>query len=110
MILARFTKMGTLYTIVGCTNMVIAATVDETKLWYTRLDHMSEKLMKILASTDKLSWLKSVNMEFFESSVYVKQKKVTCRKAKKEFEYEKLEFVPTYLWGPAPVRSLIGSR
>ena len=50
--------MGTLYIIAGCTDMVVAATVDEIKLWHTRLGRMSDKGMKILVSSGKLSGLK----------------------------------------------------
>ena len=47
---------------------------------------MSEKGMKILASSSKLSGLKSIDMEFCESCFYGKQKKVAFIKAKKELK------------------------
>lgn len=51
MTLAKGTKVGTLKTTIGCTNMLVVTTTDETKLWHSRLGYMSEKRMKILASS-----------------------------------------------------------
>ena len=54
--------------------MVAAATDDETKL-RTRLRHMSEKWMKIVVLSGKLSGLKSVVMKNFVGVVFVASRK-----------------------------------
>ena len=110
MVVARGSKTGTLYTTLGCTNMVATAAICDTKLWHSRLGHMSEKGMKLLASKGKLSGLKSVDMEFCETCVFGKQKKVSFTKTLRSLKKEKLEFVHTNVWGPYPTQSLGGSH
>ena len=52
-------------------------TIDfDTVLWHNRLGHMSEKGMKVLHSKKVLPGLKCVNMDFYESCVYGKQKRM----------------------------------
>ena len=48
-------------------------------------------------------------MNFCESCVYGKQKRVSFVKSGHEKKNEKLELVHTYVWGPAHVSSLGGS-
>ena len=80
-------------------------TIDfDTMLWHNRLGHMSEKSMKVLPG------LKCVNMDFCESCVYGKQKRVSFMKIGKEKKSERLELVHTDVWGPAQVSSLGGSH
>ena len=72
----------------------------DTVLWHNRLGHMSEKGMKVLHSKKFFPGLKCVNMDFYESCVYGKQKRVSFVKTGKENKKEKLELVPTDVWGP----------
>ena len=69
---------------------------------------MSEKGIKLLHSKKFLRGLKCVNMDFYESCVYGKQKRVSFVKSGKEKKDEKLELVYTNVWGPAQVSSLGG--
>ena len=79
-------------------------------LWHNRLGHMSAKGMKMLVSKGAFEGLKSVNMDFCESCVMGKQKKVSFTKTPKETKKVRLEMVRTDVWGPSPVSSLGGSR
>ena len=71
---------------------------------------MSEKGMKVLNSNQVFPSLKCINMDFCESCVYGKQKRVSFAKTRKENKKEKLELVYTDVWGPAQVSSLGGSH
>ena len=71
---------------------------------------MSEKDIKILHSKKVLPGLKCVNMDFCESCIYGKQKRVSFVKTKKEKRSERLDLVHTYVWGLAQVSSLGGSH
>ena len=53
-------------------------------LWHNRLGHISEKGMKLLHSKKVLPDLKCVNMDFCESFLYEKQKRVIFVKTGKE--------------------------
>ena len=66
--------------------------------------------MKVLLSTKVLPSLKCVNMNFYESCVYGKQKRVSFVKTGKENKKEKSELVHIDVWGPAQVSSLGGSN
>ena len=66
--------------------------------------------MKLIHSEKVLPGLKCFNMDFSESCVYGKQKRVTFVKSRKENKKEKLEFVHTDVWVLAPVSSLGGSH
>ncbi|MFA1068232.1 GAG-pre-integrase domain-containing protein, partial [Klebsiella pneumoniae] len=77
----------------------IAAIDIDTTPWHNRLGHMSEKGMKLLHSKKVLPGLKCVNMDFCESCVYGKQKRVSFVKTGKENKKEKLELVHTDVWG-----------
>ena len=79
-------------------------------LWHNRLGHMSEKGMRVLHSKKVLPGLKCVNMDFCESCVYGKQKRVSFVKAGKENKKEKLELVHIDVWGKTQVSSLGGSH
>ena len=67
---------------------------------------MSEKGMKVLHSKKILLGLKCVNMDFNESYVHGKQKRVSFTKTGKENKKEKLELVHTDVWGPSQLSSL----
>ena len=56
----------------------------DTALWHKRLGHMSEEGMKVLHSKKVLPGLKCVNMDFCESYMYGKQKRVSFVKTRKE--------------------------
>ena len=71
---------------------------------------MGEKGMKVLHSKKVLTGLKCVNIDFYESFVYGKQKRVSFVKTGKENKSEKLELVHTDVWGPAQLSSLGGSH
>ena len=49
-------------------------------------------------------------MDFYESCVYGKQKRVSFMKTGKEKKSEMLEIVNIYVWGPAQVSFLGGSH
>ena len=74
------------------------------------LGHMSEKAMKLIHSKKVLPGLKCVNIDFYESCVYGKQKRVSFVKTGKEKKKENLELVHTDEWGLAQVSSLGGSH
>ena len=71
---------------------------------------MSEKYMKLLYSKNVLPDLKCVNMNYCESCVYGKQKRVSFLKSGKEKKDEKLELVHTDVWGQSKASSLSGSH
>ena len=66
--------------------------------------------MKLIHSKKVLPSLKCVNMDFYESCVYGKQKRVIFVKTRKENKKEKLELVHIDVWGPSQVYSLSGSH
>ena len=125
-------KVGTLYLCIGhivpstlivsekneCSGTIAAieqgeqiTVVDyDTVLWHNRLGHMSEKGMKVLHSKKDLPGLKCVNMDFYESCVYGKQKRVSFVKTGKENKKKKLELLHTNVWGPTQVSSFGGSH
>ena len=62
----------------------IAIANSDTMLWHNRLGHMSEKGMKVLHSKNFFPGLKCVDIDFCESCVYGKQKRVSFVKIGKE--------------------------
>ena len=105
-------KVGTLYLCNGSSNYVNALTSkgEDATLWHHRLEHMSEKGMKILHPRNLLSGLKNVDLDFCENFIYGKQKRVRFLRVGKEKKRKKLELVHTDVWGPAQVSSLGGCR
>ena len=125
-------KVGTLYLCIGhtvpstliisekneCSGIVVAVEQGEkivvvdskTTLWHNKLGHMREKGMKLLHSKNFLPGMKCVNIDFCESCVYGKQKKVSFVKNGKEKKDEKLELVHTDVWGSPQVSYLGGSH
>ena len=65
--------------------------------------------MKVMLSKDKLSGLKSIDLDFCEVCVYEKQRRVIFSKIRKTLKAEKLELVHTDVWGKALVSSLENS-
>lgn len=132
LVVAKCVKAGTLYICTGhivpytliileeneCSGTIttveqgeqIAVVDSNTTLWHTRLGHMSEKGMKVLHSKKVLPGLKCVNMDFCESCVYGKQKRVSFVKTGKKNKKKKLELVHTDVWGLAQGSSLGGSH
>ena len=106
LVIEKGVKVGTLYICTGhiipstlivsekneCLGAVVAveheeqiAAIDlDIALWHSRLGHMSEKGMKVLHSKKVLPGLKCVNMDFYESCVNGKQKRVSFVKTGKE--------------------------
>ena len=104
--MARGKKTGTLYMSSSLRDTIaVAEASTDTSLWHCRLGYMSEKGMKMLLSRGKLPELKSNDFDMCESYILGKQKKVS-----RTPKVEKLELVPTDLWGPSPVASFRGSR
>ena len=62
-----------------------------------------------MLSKDKLSGLKSVDLDFCEDCVYGKQKRASFSVVRKIPKAEKLELMHTDVWGKASVPSLGGS-
>ena len=62
--------------------------------------------MKLLHSKEVLPGLKCVNMDFYESCVYGKKKRVSFVKIGEENKKEILELVHIDVWGPAQVSFL----
>jgi len=60
---------------------------------------MSEKEMKVMLSKNKLPGLKSIDLDFCENRVYMKQRRVSFSKARKIPKKERLELVHTVVWG-----------
>ena len=91
-------KTGTLYmTSSPRDTIAVADASTNTSLWHRRLDHMSEKGMKMLLSKGKLLELKSIDFDMCESCILGKQKKVSFLKTGRTPKAEKLELVHTNL-------------
>ncbi|KAK0593237.1 hypothetical protein LWI29_033337 [Acer saccharum] len=71
---------------------------------------MSSQGLKCLHSKGKLPDLKSVEVDFCESCVLGKQKRVSFKKTGRVPAKEKLELVHTDVWGPASVSSTGGKQ
>ena len=68
-----------------------------------------KKEMKVVLSKDKLSDLKSIDLDFYEDCVYDKKWKVSFSKVRKTSKAENLELVHIDIWGKASVPSLSDS-
>ena len=89
-------------------------------MWHRRLRHMSEKEMKVMLSKDKLSELKSINLDFskdwvykkqrrVKDCVYGKQRRVSFSKTRKTLKAERLKLIHANVWSKDSVPSLRGS-
>ena len=110
LVVARGKKQGSLYMAVEEDIVAVAEAINSSSLWHQRLGHMSHKGMKLMVKAGKLSNLKHVDVGACEHCILGKQKKVSFSKSGKTSKDEKLELVHTDVWGPAPVKSLGGSR
>lgn len=111
MVVARGTKMSTLYLINSSASLVaVAGAKADPNLWHNRLGHMSDKGMKVLATKGLLPDMKSVETDFCEDCVLGKQRRVSFSTAGRERKVKRLELVHTDVWGPAPVQSHSGSQ
>jgi hypothetical protein len=110
LVIARGKKRGSLYMVAEEDMIAVAEATNSSSIWHQRLGHMSEKGMKIMQSKGKMSNLKHVNFGVCEHCILGKQRKVSFSKAGRNLKLEKLELVHTDVWGPAPVKSLGGSR
>ena len=102
-------KKSTLYMITEPDDVVSVGN-DDASLWHNKLGHMSQKGMKELLSKEKLSELKNVHFDMYESCVIRKQKKLSFLTGGKKLRATKLDLVHSDLWDPSPVTSLGGSR
>ena len=95
LVIAKGEKVGTLYLCNGISNSVNALTSKgaDAGLWHHRLEHMSEKGMKILHSRNLLPGLKNVDLDFCENFIYGKKERVRFLRVGKEKKSEKLELV-----------------
>ncbi|KAK3037909.1 hypothetical protein RJ639_031800 [Escallonia herrerae] len=112
MVVARGERVGTLYTLSGIHNHFISLAFTEnqiTTLWHHRLGHLSESGMKILHSKNALPGMKNIQLDFCESCVYGKQKRVSFWRDGKEKKIERLELVHMDVCGPTTVKSLGGN-
>ena len=66
---------------------------------------MNEKGMKTMLSKDKLSGLKSIDLNLCEDCVYGKQQRVSFSNVRKTLTAERLELVHTDIWVKASVFS-----
>ena len=96
MVVARGKKTRTLYVNSNCRSTIaVADNTVNSDLWHYRLDHMSEKRMKMLHSDGKLQGLKEVDHSLCEGCVFGKQKRVSFSKPKREPKTKNLELVYT---------------
>jgi len=111
MTIAQGTKNGTLYTTTdGCGLAVMAERKEDPNLWHQRFGHMSSQGLKCMQSRGKLPRLKSVEVDFCESCILGKHKRVSFKKAGRTPAKEKLELMHTDVWGPASISSIGGKQ
>jgi transposase InsO family protein len=111
MTITRGTKNGTLYTTTdGCGLAAVAEGKEDPNLWHQRFGHMNSQGLKCMQSRGKLPGLKFVEVDFCESCILGKQKRVNFKKAGRAPAKEKLELVHTDVWGPASVSSIGGKQ
>ncbi|XP_059627399.1 uncharacterized mitochondrial protein AtMg00300-like [Cornus florida] len=100
MTIARGNKSGTLYTTTSaCGSIAVAKNREDHNLWHQRLGHMSERVPKIMHSKGKLPGIQAIDIDFYESCVMGKQKRVSFKKSSRDLRKEKLELVHTDVWG-----------
>ncbi|GJX06269.1 putative RNA-directed DNA polymerase [Tanacetum coccineum] len=112
LVVARGNKRGSLYLVKVPSNRINAA-IDgrgNATLWHQRLEHMSEKGMKILASKGRIPDLQKAVVGFCEPCVLGKQKKVSFVKSRNTRKLQRLELVHTDVYDPTSVASIGGSR
>ncbi len=88
----------------------VAKGKEDPNLWHQKFGHMSSQGLKCLQSRGKLPGLKSVEVDFCESCIFGKQKRVSFKKARRAPAKEKLELVHTDVWGLASVSSIGGKQ
>jgi len=95
MVMARG-KEGTLYMTSGFrVSISVASSELDAGVWHWRLGHICKKGIKVMLSKDKLSGLKSINLDLREDCVYGKQIRVSFSKARKTLKAERLQLVHT---------------
>lgn len=109
MIIARGKDAGSLYTTMNaCVTVAVADSKKNTNLWHQRLGHMSQKGLKYMHSKGKLPMLKFIDIDFCESCIFGKHKRVSFNTSGRTPKQVKLELVHTDVWGPAAVSSIGG--
>ncbi|WVZ03358.1 hypothetical protein V8G54_024164 [Vigna mungo] len=110
MTIARGRKSGTLYKTEGACHLIAVAMNENPNLWHRRLDHMSEKGMRIMHSKGKLPSLQSIEFDMCEDCILGKQKRVSFQRSGRIPKKERLELVHSDVWGPTTVSSIGGKR
>ncbi|XP_014522764.1 uncharacterized protein LOC106779208 [Vigna radiata var. radiata] len=108
MTIARGRKCGTLYKTEGACHLIAVAMNESPNLWHQRLGHMIEKGMRIMHSKEKLSSLRSTEIDICENCILGKQKRVSFQTCGKILKKERLELVHSNVWGPKTVSSISG--
>ena len=87
--MAHDKKEGTFYMTSGFRALIlVASSVLDVGVWHQRLEHISEKEMKLMLSKDKLPELKSIDLIFYEDFIYGKQRRVGFSKMRKTLKAE----------------------
>lgn len=81
---------------------------DETKLWHSRLGHIGQKGLEVLAKKGCLQQCKVNGLEFCEDCVYGKAHRVSFGAAKHTTR-DKLEYIHSDLWGSPSVPNTLGN-
>ena len=82
---------------------------DNTRLWHLRLGHISEKGLKELEKQCVLGKEKIGNLEFCEDCVFGKSSRASFKRSNQKSE-NALDYIHSYLWGPAQELSLGGNK
>ena len=70
MVMAHSKKEDTIYMISSSrASISVASSKLDVRVWHWRLEHMSEKRMKVILSKDKLSVLRSIDLDFCKDCV-----------------------------------------
>ena len=103
---------GSLYLLDGETitpSAYVAASKDDTALWHFRLAHTSVKNLKILAEKEILDKKKISEMDFCESCIMGKNKRLSFNVGKHNSE-DVLRYVHADLWGSPHVQFSISKK
>lgn len=96
MVAAKGKKVGTLYlTSHGSDTLAVLDNKKNSILWHNRLEHMSEKGMKVMHGIGKLPELELVDIDICEDCIFEKQKHVSFQKGGRPPRAQKLELVHT---------------
>jgi len=112
MTLLKGKKVGTLYLLQGVVVTgnanAVTSSKDESKIWHSRLCHMSQRNIDVLIKKGCLQAEKINGLEFCEDCVYGKTHRVGFGSAK-HVTREKLEYIHSDLWGAPSVPNSLGN-